>query len=110
MDTDCQHKKTGKGHNEITRQLEIKDNGTLYKGPAEIATVFNSHLANSVRLTVSSPQSGPQYSSPINITQPVFALTEIPESKLKSIFTFLNNSKSKDMFGLDSMFLKKHAT
>ena len=105
---DCLHKLTGKGYNKATKQLEIKDNGTLYKEPAEIVTIFNSHFVNSVRLTVHSPISGPLHSSPIDVSQPVFSLTEISETKVQSIITSIKNSKSKDIFGLDSMFLKKH--
>ena len=96
------------GKDKVTKQMEMKDNGTLYKGQSEIVTVFNSHFVNYVKLTVHSPKSGPLYSSSIDITQPVFSLTEISESKVKSIITSINNSKSKDIFGLDSMFLKKH--
>lgn len=106
---DCLHKLTGKGHNKATKQLEIKDNGTLYKELAEIVTIFNSHFVNSVRLTVHSPISGPLHFSPIDVSQPVFTLTDISEPKVKSIITSIKNSKSKDIFGLDSMFLKKHA-
>ena len=72
--------------------MEIKDNGTLYNGPSEMVTVFNSHFVNAVRLTVHSPKSGPLYSSPIDITPPVFTLTEISESKVKSIITSINLS------------------
>ena len=79
---DCLHKLTGKGHNKATKQLEIKDNGTLYKEPAEIVTIFNSHFVNSVRLTVHSPISGPLHSSPFDASQPVFSLTEISEPKV----------------------------
>lgn len=106
---DCLYKLTGKGHNKVTKQLEIKDNGTLYKEPAEIVTILNNHFVNSVRLTVHSPISGPLHTSPIDVSQPVFTLTEISEPKVKSIITSFKNSKSKDIFGLDSMFLKKHA-
>ena len=63
-----------------------------------------------MRLTIHSPQTGHIYSSPIDTTQPVFSLTETSESKVNSIISSLKNSKSKDIFGLDSLFLKKHAT
>ena len=100
---------TGKGH-KTTKQLEINDNGTLCKGPAEIAAIFNNNFINYVRLTIHSPQTGHIYSSPIDTTQPVFSLTETSESKVNSIISSFKNSKSKDMFALDSLFLKKHAT
>lgn len=106
---DCLQNLTGKGH-KITKQLEISNNGTLCKGPAEIAAIFNNHFVNSVRLTINSPQIGQIHSSPIDSTQPVFSLTETSESKVNSIISSLKNSKSKYTFGLDSLFLKKHAT
>ena len=91
---DCLQNLTGKGH-KTTKQLEINDNGTLCKGPAEIAAIINNHFVNSVRLTIHSPQTGHIYSSPIDITQPVFSLTETYESKVNSIISSLQNSKSK---------------
>lgn len=43
---------TGKWHNNTTKQLVIKDKGSLVKEATETATLLNSYFVNSVKMTV----------------------------------------------------------
>ena len=79
------------GSNTATR-LEIMVNNNLTQDAVEIAIAFNSYFIDSVI---------------VNDAQPVFIIREVSESKLNKVISSVKNSKAKDVFGLDSTFLKK---
>lgn len=106
---DSLKKLTGKWHNNTTKQLVIKDKGSLVKVATETATLLNSYFVNSVKMTVHINQTEPLHPSPIDISQPVLSLMDVSESKFNTILNSIKNSKSKDRFGLDTVFFKRHA-
>lgn len=108
---DSINKLTGKRHNNnnTTKQLVIKDKGSLVKEANETATLLNSYFVNSVKMTVHTNLTELPSPLPIDISQPVLSLLNVSELKVNTILNSLKNSKSKDIFGLDTLFLKRHA-
>ncbi len=102
-------KLTGKWHNNTTKQLEIRDNGSLINGAIETATLLNSYFVNSVKMTVPINHTGILVTPQTDISQSALSLMEVSESKVNIFLNSLKTSKSKDIFGLDSIFLKRHA-
>ena len=63
---------------------------------------------DSVKALTSSQQTNTLHAVPVDETQPVFTINEVPESKVLEILSSLKSSKAKDSYGIDSNFLRKH--
>lgn len=71
--------------------------------------MLNSYFVNSVKMTVPTDHTGISVTPQIYISQSALSLMEVSESKVNTFLNSLRTSKSKDIFGLDSIFLKRHA-
>uniref|UniRef100_A0A8C9Z8N7 Ig-like domain-containing protein n=1 Tax=Sander lucioperca TaxID=283035 RepID=A0A8C9Z8N7_SANLU len=89
-------KLTGKLPNDITKQIEINDNGCLVKGAVETATLLNSYFVNSVKEIVNCIYPALQDLPSIDVfqpvSQPVFSLTDVSESDLNDGDDYMNTA------------------
>lgn len=95
--------KTDKG-----REIELQINNQLVNNPIVVATEFNTFVKNSA-LEISqllSPRENISYS--VNKSSLMFTIAEINESEVVTIINELKQSKAKDIYGLDTNFLKVH--
>lgn len=85
-------------------QLHIK--GTLSTDSTEIANEFNRYFIQSVEeLAIRfEPVQLPQ--NAINDTPSFFYISEVDEGKILQIINQLNNSRAKDIFGMDTNILR----
>lgn len=101
-------KLTGKDQKNSGKTLELKVNGCVTQNSLQVATAFNTYFVDSVKALTHSPPTDVLQSVPVDETQPVFSMNEVSELKVLRILSSLKGSKAKDVFGLDSSFLKKH--
>lgn len=92
------------GTNKNIRELEL--NGNLTHDSNEIATALNIYFIDSVKNLVPNSYSQIQLTEPPNTATPVLNLSEV--SQLGVVVCGLNNSKAKDAFDMETMFLKAH--
>uniref|UniRef100_A0A8C7CP59 Reverse transcriptase domain-containing protein n=1 Tax=Oncorhynchus kisutch TaxID=8019 RepID=A0A8C7CP59_ONCKI len=101
-------KLTGKDHSNTAKRLEIMVNNNLTQDAVETAIVFIYYFIDSVRVLTQNPSTCFLGSVLVNDTQPVFIIREVSESKVNKVISSLKNSKAKDVFGMDSTFLKNY--
>ncbi len=94
---------------QIKPSLELHINGRLSTDSTEIANEFNRYFIQSVdELAICfEPIQLPQ--NAINDTPSYFYISEVDEGKIFQIINQLNNSKSKDILGMDTAFVKKYS-
>lgn len=90
--------------NKNIRELEL--NGNLTHDSNESATALNIYFIDSVKNLVPNSYSQIQLTVPPNTATPVLNLSEV--SQLDVVVSGLKNSKAKDAFDMDTMFLKAH--
>jgi len=88
--------------------LELNINGRLSTDSTEIANELNKYFIQSVEeLDVCfKPVQLPQHA--IKDTSSSFYISEVDEDKILQIINQLNNSRAKDIFGMDTAFVKKN--
>ncbi len=89
--------------------MELHINGRLSTDSTEIANEFNRYFIQSVEeLAICfEPIQLPQ--NAINDTPSSFYISEVDEDKISQIINQLNNSRAKDIFGMDTAFVKKYS-
>ncbi len=89
--------------------LELHINGRLCTDSTEIANEFNRYFIQSVEelALCFEPIQLPQ--NAINDTPSSFYISEVDEDKIFQIINQLNNSRAKDIFGMDTAFVKKYS-
>lgn len=89
--------------------VELNINGRLNTDSTEIANEFNRYFTQSVEelamrfKTIQLPQNV------INGTPSSFHISEVDEHKILQIINQLNNSRAKDIFGMDTAFVKTYS-
>lgn len=83
-------------------------NGNLTHDSNEIATALNIYFIDSVRNMVPNSYSQMQLTVPSNTATPVLNLSEVSQFDVDRVICGLKNSKAKDAFDMDTMFLKAH--
>jgi len=97
----------GRKQNFNNRDLELKINNDLVTDTTIIASELNTFFLDSV-YEITQLFSSPRYSvCPINYAQPIFHL-QITELEVSTIINSLKISKAKDIYGLDTHFLKRY--
>ena len=90
------------------KELELNINNKLVKDSDILATELNNYFIDSVN-EISQLFNPPDYNYiPINHSQPIFRIEEISEIEVDNIIRSLNSSKAKDIYDLDTNFLKAH--
>lgn len=88
--------------------FKLKVQGVLIEDHLAVASVFNNFFLESVC------ELGKQFTKrklnivPIDATGPVFELVETNETQVSKIICSLKSSKCRDVFQLDTMFVKSH--
>lgn len=86
--------------------VQLKINGVIQNDNTEVATHFNDYFLDSVRdLADMIPKSICVYN--FNCDESFFKLSHVDEGTVLKVISHLNNSKSKDIFAIDSVFLKE---
>ncbi|KAJ3603724.1 hypothetical protein NHX12_028465 [Muraenolepis orangiensis] len=91
------------------KKLTGKDRKNTGKKLEQVATAFNTYFVESVKtLANASPPTDVLHTTPVDETQPVFSMKEVSEPQVLRILGAVKSSLAKDVFGLDSSFLKHH--
>lgn len=90
------------------KELELTIKDTLVRDPITLATSLNHFFLESVNEIAQLFSTPECIDSPVNPTQPVFEITEIADAEIAKIISNLSNSKAKDVFGLNTNFIKEH--
>uniref|UniRef100_A0AAR2J957 Reverse transcriptase domain-containing protein n=1 Tax=Pygocentrus nattereri TaxID=42514 RepID=A0AAR2J957_PYGNA len=102
------NKLTGRNNDQRTKEYELKVNGTLIQDHDMIANTFNNFFINSIEQLTQSFSSKTIISTIIDDDIPIFRIMETTESAVLNIINSLRDSKAKDVYGLDTTFLKLH--
>ncbi len=89
--------------------MKLKIDDVLVKDPAKIANAFNDYFLDSVlEITRHFTPSTIVPRQPSN-DQPIFQLANIPETEVTKIISALSCSKAKDVYGMDTNFIKMYS-
>lgn len=101
------NKLTGK-YNTINKKIELNIDGNVIDDPSRVAIAFNTYFIDSIKtLTHNSP--GLNHSiAPLNTNAPILTFREVTKSKVCMIISSLNCSRAKDVYGMDTIFIKTH--
>ena len=103
------NKLTGKGAEKSKEHPELKVNGILIKDSKFISTTFNNFFVDSVRELAQRFSTKTTVLTPIdNNNTPLFTIPEISLSAVDSIISFSGSSRTEYVFGLNTVFLKRH--
>lgn len=74
----------------------------------EMATALNSYFIDSAKNLTNDSCIQIHAAMPLSTTTPVFNLNEVTQLDADRVDCSLRNSKAKDAFYMDTMFLKTH--
>lgn len=90
-----------------TDQLQLKINGVIIHESFEIAENFNNYFLNSVQ-ELAGTFINSICASIFDCDETFFKLNYIAEGSVSKYILYLNKSKTKDIFGIDTAFLKEY--
>ena len=90
--------------------MELEINGVTSTDSVQIANEFNNYFIQSVEELAQcfEPVKLPQVT--LMDSSQCFHIREVDKEKVGKIMNRLSNSKAKDLFGLDTAFIKKHSS